>query len=87
MVDPISHITTGDIPFDDSAFRNIITKKYETWVVKHHPDKVKVTNPADEFIIKENGVTLLQNDDDNDDSWRNVQLSFHSSIKYPKCGA
>ena len=60
MVNPISHITTGDIPFGDSAFLNIITKKYKTWVVKHHPDKVEVTNPTDEFIIKEDGVTLRE---------------------------
>ena len=62
IVNPISHITSGYISFDDSAFRNIISKKYKTWLVKHHPDKTEINNPTDIFIIKEYGVTLLQND-------------------------
>ena len=87
MVNLISHITTGDIPFDDSAFRNIITKKYKTWPIKHHPDKVEVTNTTDEFIIKEYGVTLLQNDDDNDEKWRFMEkctIVFSQFDKIPE---
>ena len=75
MVDPITHIIGGDISLEDFSFRNIITKKYKTWLVKHHPDKVEATNPTDEFIIKEYGVALLKNDEDNVEKWRFMEKS------------
>ena len=47
----------------------------------------KVTNPTDEFIIKEYGVTLLQNDDDDDEKWRFMEkctIVFSQFDKIPE---
>ena len=72
MVNAISYISSGDIHFDNLPYRNVITKKYKTWLLKHRPDKVEINNMIDIFIIKEYGgtrSTLLQYNDD-EEKWR-----------------